>query len=166
MWTQDVRITNTNVNITARNGISFGQACEGIYIGHTNFTNIFAQAVDSEPGDQPVRDVVVEHCHLGGRWNPGHPDRTNNAPLSIVGGKHLTGGQTVWARKFRVRDYKIDGACLIQSAVDIVLERNRIVTDFRGNSVAPVFVSFFCDDIWVLDNEIYDRTADATPPGT
>jgi hypothetical protein len=170
VWTQDVRITNTNVNITARNGISFGQACEGIYIGHTNFTNIFAQAVDAEPGDQPVRDVVVEHCHLGGWWNPGHPDpgnpnnpgRAGNTPLSIVGGKDQTGGQTVWARKFRVRDCTIDGACAIHSAVDVVLERNRIVTDFHGNSYAPVLVSHFCDDIWVLDNEIYDRTADAT----
>jgi hypothetical protein len=170
VWTQDVRITNTNVNITARNGISFGQACEGIYIGHTNFTNIFAQAVDTEPGDQPVRDVVVEHCHLGGWWNPGNPDpgnranpgRAGNTPLSIVGGKDQTGGQTVWARKFRVRDCTIDGACAIHSAVDVVLERNRIVTDFHGNSYAPVLVSHFCDDIWVLDNEIYDRTADVT----
>jgi hypothetical protein len=162
VWTQDVRITNTNVNITARDGIAFGQACEGIYIGHTTFTNIFNQAVDSEPREQPVRDVVIEHCRLGGWWNPGKPGRDANAPLSIVGGKFLTGGQTVWARKFRVRDCTIDGACVIESAVDVVLERNRIVTDFDGNSYAPVLVSYFCDDIWVLDNEIYDRTADGS----
>jgi hypothetical protein len=162
VWTQDVRITNTNVNITARDGIAFGQACEVIYIGHTNFTNIFSQAVDTEPVEQPVRDVAVENCHLGGWWNPGNPGRAVNAPLSIVGGKFLTGSQTVWARKFRVRDCTIDGACIIGSAVDVVLERNRIVTDFDGNSYAPVLVSFFCDDIWVLDNEIYDRTADAS----
>jgi hypothetical protein len=162
VWTQEVRITNTNVNITARDGIAFGQACEGIYIGRTNFTNIFSQAVDSEPVEQPVRDVVVKHCHLGGWWNPGKPGRAVNAPLSIVGGKFLTGSQTVWARKFRVRDCTIDGACVIESAVDVVLERNRIVTNFDGNSYAPVLVSFFCDDIWVLDNEIYDRTADAS----
>ena len=164
VWTQDVRITNTHINITARDGIAFGQACEGIYIGHTNFTNIFSQAVDSEPVEQPVRDVVVEHCRLGGWWNPGRSGIcvAVNAPLSIVGGKFQTGSQTVWARKFRVRDCTIDGACVIESAVDVVLERNRIVTDFDGNSYAPVLVSFFCDDIWVLDNEIYDRTADAS----
>jgi hypothetical protein len=113
VWTQEVRITNTNVNITARDGIAFGQACEGIYIGRTNFTNIFSQAVDSEPVEQPVRDVVVKHCHLGGWWNPGKPGRAVNAQLSIVGGKFLTGSQTVWARKFRVRDCTIDGACVI-----------------------------------------------------
>lgn len=168
VWTQDVRLTNTHVNITARDGIAFGQACEGIYIGHTSFTSIFSQAVDSEPVEQPVRDVVVEHCHLGGWWNPGSLGRDVNAPLSIVGGKvpaagyFLTGGQTVWARKFRVRDCTINGACVIESAVDVVLERNRIVTDFDGNSYAPVLVAFFCDDIWVLDNEIYDRTAAAS----
>lgn len=162
VWTQDVRITNTYINITARDGIAFGQACEGIYIGHTNFTNIISQAIDSEPGDQPVRDVVIEHCRLGGWWNPGNPARTANAPLSIVGGKFVTGSQTILARKFRVRDCTIDGSCIIESAVDVVLERNRIVTDFDGNSYAPVLVSFFCDDLWVLDNEIYDRTADAS----
>jgi hypothetical protein len=99
-------------------------------------------------------NITLSGLGIDGNWG--------NAPLSIVGGKFLTGSQTVWARKFRVRDCTIDGACVIASAGDVVLERNRIVTDFDGNSYAPVLVSFFCDDIWVLDNEIYDRTADAS----
>jgi hypothetical protein len=64
----------------------------------------------------------------------------------------------VWVRNVRVQDCTIDGGLIIESAVDVIVRNCRIINDGAFNTYAPILVAFFCNNIQILDNYIYDRT--------
>ena len=156
-WTRDVKIVDSTCDMAARDGIAIGQATDGVFVDHCKLTNIFAQAFDTEPVNQPVRDITIEHSYLDTWWNPADPHRGANAPLSIVGGNEDS-GQSLYARHYRVRDNVIHGAVLIASAADIVLEGNRILADWNGFSYPAVNVYQGAEDVTIANNDIYTRT--------
>ena len=153
----NVRITDVDCDMAARDGIALGQAARGIHVDRSRFTNIFAQAFDTEPVNQGVEDVTIENSELGGWWNPANPKRGLNSPLSIVGG-NPNAGPSLAARHYRVHNNIIHGTVLIASASDVVLDGNQIVTDWEGFSYSPVTVRQFADDITIANNNIYDQT--------
>ena len=147
---------------SARNGITLGQRCSDIVVENCHMLNgtMYAQAFDTEPQgvDQPCRDVHVSDSVFGLWWDTGAP-RTQNSSFSIVGGDTTAAGQENAARGYRVERNTIYGSLAIASAFDVVIRDNRIICDFAGNSVAPVFVNHTSDDVAILDNYIYDRSA-------
>lgn len=158
LYTHNVKVANVDCNLTARNGITLGQVAMDVHIDNSHFTNIFAQAFDSEPVQGSTRDVTIDHTRLGTWWYPGDPSRKGNSPLSIVGGGGSHPAQSTSARNFRVRDSIIEGSAIIEDAVDVVLERNRIVEDWTGYASPPVWVIATADDITVANNYIFTRT--------
>lgn len=152
-----VVVTDVSCDMAARDGIALGQAARDIHVTRSRFTNIFAQAFDTEPVNQGVEDVTIEDSLLDGWWNPGNPKRSVNSPLSIVGG-NPTAGPSKLARHYRVRNNTIHGAVLIATAEDVVLDGNRIVTDWDGFSYSPITVRSVANDITITNNEIYART--------
>ncbi len=157
-WSKQLRFVHCAGDVSARSGIAFGQAVDGVSLDHVQFRTIYAQAIDSEPVDQPTRNVVVDHCYLDGWWNKENPAREVNSPLAIAGGSVLTPAASNTARGWRVRNTTVVGACVISMARDVVLEKCRLICDWAGYSKAPVLVQGYADDVWVLDNEVYDRT--------
>lgn len=151
-------------DIAARNAFTFGQKCECITVSNCRWTNIYAQAFDVEPVGNflTVRDVLIDHCYMDLWWSkPG----TINSSISIVGASSLGGidpapGESGLARQFRVSNCTIIGSLSIYSAVDVVIENNRIICDFDGYSWAPILVDHYNDDIHILNNYIYHRTSD------
>ena len=156
-WTRDVKIIDTTCDMAARDGIAIGQATDGVLVDHCKLTNIFAQAFDTEPVNQPVRDVTIQHSYLDTWWDPADPHRAGNSPLSIVGGNE-DAGQALYARHYRVLDNVIHGAVMIASAADVVLEGNRILADWPGFSYPTVNVYEGAEDVTIANNDIYTRT--------
>lgn len=170
IWSRNIRVMNCDGFVAARNGISFGQATDGLYLFNCNFHDVWTTALDVEPvgSAQPVRNVTAEHCFFDLWWYPEDPTRTINSSVSITGGAPSLPGPASNASGFRIRDCVIRGSVYIHSATDVVISQNRIFCDFAGYSYAPVFINHVVDDISVLDNYIYDRSTDppATPIGT
>jgi hypothetical protein len=156
-WSENILIERCRGHLAARNGVTIGQAAERITCRDSKWTHIYAQAFDSEPINHPTRDIVVERCYLGLWWNPGNAARTGNQSLSIYGGSVTLPGPNTLSRHWRVRDCTIEGSCLILSAQDVVVENCRFINDFSGESYAPVDIYGFSDDVWILNNYIYDR---------
>lgn len=157
-----VALRNIVGDTSARNGITLGQRCSDVVVENCYMLNgtMFAQAFDTEPQgvDQPCRDVHVSNSVFGLWWDTGAP-RTQNSSFAIVGGDTTAMGQENAARGYRVERCTIYGSMAIASAIDVVVRDNRFICDFAGNSVAPVFVNHTSDDVSILDNYIYDRSA-------
>lgn len=162
-WSRNVRIIGCRGDISARNGITIGQATEGVVVRDSAFTNIYATAFDIEPqGDaQPVRDVLLDHCKLGLWFNPNNVARTANSSINIVGGNSLATGHENLARKIHVRECEIFGSAIVYAASNVIFEGNRFVCDFAGNSYAPIYVTHLVDGLDIFRNNIYDRTGSA-----
>jgi hypothetical protein len=156
--THNLTITNSRLDTCGRQGMSFAQTADGIFVSNTAIVSPYLTAIDTEPGDAPIRDVVVEHCYLGGWWDRTNTNRTGNTAMTIEGGKLFAAGQTTNARKFRVFDNTVIGGFLIENAEDVVFQNNRVVTDWAGYSYAPMLAQMWLDDIWIVDNYFYDRT--------
>jgi pectate lyase-like protein len=156
----NIKIVNTDIDMSARSGIAIGGSTDTLYVAQCRFTNIFAQAFDTEPVGTNgfARNVTLDNVFLDGWWNPANPKRSVNSPLSIQGGASAFPNESNRARQYRVRNCTINGSALITDAVDVVFEHNRVICDFAGLSYSPVMVEMDCDDIWILDNYIYDRT--------
>jgi hypothetical protein len=162
----NVRIQNTDIDLAARSGVAFPGTCTNISVIACNLTNIFASAVDTEPLQNPCRDIMLEKCILGCWWDPGRAPTGVNA-VSIVGGSTSAPSQQTQARKYRLSDCTVLGGILVQAALDIVIERCRIIIDFFPSGVqsfAPVVIENQCDSVQILDNYIYDRVP-GTPGG-
>ncbi len=162
-WSKRVRFRHCFGEMSARSGIALGQAVDGVSLSHVQFRTIYAQALDSEPVDQPTRNVTVEDCYLGGWWNQANPLREVNSPLSIAGGSTLMPAEHSLARNWRVRDTTIAGCVAIQTAKDVVFERCRVLCDWAGYSRPPILVQGYVDDLWILDSFVYDRTTSILP---
>ena len=161
----NTRIRDCDIDITARDGIALAQKCEGISIKGCRITNTYASPFDTEPGDQPVRDVVLEDCYLGRWWNAANFDRSGNTILTICGGKSTIPSATNYARNYRVRNNTIFGAVLIQDASDILFDGNRVICDWDGHSYAPITVTMYAENIRITNNYVYDRTTVAPGGG-
>lgn len=161
LYTRDVKLYGVNVYMAARNGFTVGQRTEDVTLRDCRTDFIYAQAFDTEPvgTTQPARTVLLDHCHLDGWWNPGNASRSINSPLSIVGGSAAAPGQPNFARGYRVRDCTIKGSIIIGDACDVTIESCRIITDWNGNSFAPVYVDHLAEDVRIIGNYIYDRTS-------
>lgn len=154
----NTRILDCDIQDTARDGIAMGQKCEGVTIERCSISNTYSSPIDTEPQEQPVRDVVIDGCTLRVWWNAANPARSGNFALTVVGGKFLAPGEGAVARNFRITNNNIYGAVLVESAKDVVVDSNRIVCDWNNYSYAPVTVQMYADDIRVTNNTIYDRT--------
>jgi hypothetical protein len=159
-WTINAHFRNCVGDISARNGFTLGQGVEGVYLDNCRFTNIQSQALDSEPVDQPTRNVYVHRCYLDGWWIPS--TGIVNAPVSIAGGTSTKPGPHAFARAWRLTDNIIMGSVILQMAEDIELRGNTIICDFDGDSYAPILCQMHCDGVRIVDNFIYDRTGDGT----
>lgn len=166
IFDQNIRIQNTDINIAARSGVALAGNATNVSITNCNLTNILASALDTEPVGGVCRDIVIEHTYLDSWFDPGRAS-TGALPVTIVGGTTSSPGQMTQARKYRLSDCTIIGAVLIQAALDVTIERCRVICDFAVSSqqaIAPICVTNQCDAIKILDNYIYDRTA-GTPGG-
>lgn len=159
---RDGKIMACDFEVCARDGVSVAQMVYGLRVQDCQFRAIYAQAVDLEPVDQGVRDIVIDHCRLALWWNPANVARATNSPLSIVGGNFIANNTAIQARGITIRDCIIPGSIIIESASDILIERNRIFCDFSGESYAPILARTHLDAITVRDNWIYDRTTNSS----
>lgn len=160
--TRNLHVSEVDCEVTGRDGISFAQAVDGATVWKCQFRAIFAQACDIEPVDQFVRNITVEHCKLGFWWNPSNVGRNTNSSVAIVGGNFLANATTIHARSVTVRDCVINGSIIIESAADVLIEKNRILCDFSGHSYAPIFARIHNDALTIRDNWVYDRTTGAS----
>ena len=152
-----VTIRDTECNMSARSGITCGGPCEGVVVDNCQFYNCYGQAFDTESFSNlgAVRDVLIDKSYLDRWWAPFSP-RTDNAPLAI-GGTQM-GAQSSVARHYRVTNTTIMGSVAIAQATDIRIANCRVICDFDGDSAAPFNLLGAIDDIWIIDNYIYDRT--------
>ncbi len=157
----DVLLDHVNVDMTARDGIAFGNGAERVRVLDCNFTNIYAQAWDMEPvgSFEYLRDVTADRCTFDTWWNPANSGRSVNAPVSIMGGDPLTVPALQGrARKIRMRDCTINGSVIISGAQDVIVDGCEVVCDWDGFSYAPIDVTGWSDDVTINDNRIYART--------
>ncbi len=154
-----VTIRGTQVDMCARDGFVLGGPCDGFLVDDCRLTNIYAQAFDSEPGGNYgfTRGVLLDNSYFGGWWAPFAP-RTGNSPIAISGGEIGIPSQSSFARTWRLRNCTVIGSIGVNDAVDVVIDGCRIICDFDGSSTAPVNLYGFCDDVWVQNNYIFDRT--------
>lgn len=159
-FTQNVTISRTTINMTARSGIAAAQKCAEIRVRDCHITNTYAQAWDTEPVGEffGVHDVEISASYFGSWWGRANPARDANVAISIVGGYAPATTQADGARNFRVYDNTIEGSVFTQNAYDICIERNRILCDWDGNSYAAIVVQQYTEDVRVVDNYIYSRT--------
>lgn len=158
-YTNHVRFNNITCDMAARNGITASDGVTDVVVENYRATNIFAQAFDSEPNAQPIRNVTIERSFLGSWWAAGNCTRQKNSPLSIGGGA-LSGYpiQSTAGVGYRVRDSTIEGSIQLTDSVDVVVERNRIIEDWDCYASPPVEVLGANEDYAIKDNEIYLRT--------
>jgi hypothetical protein len=157
-----VTVRDTDFDMCARSGIAAGGTVDHVVVDNCKFTNIFAQAFDTEPGSNVgfCRDVTLDKSYFGGWWAP-FPPRADNSPISIAGAEVGMPAQSSFARQYRMRDCTVIGSIGIIDAIDVRIEGCRIICDFDGDSSAPVRIAGFCDDIWIVNNYIFDRTGNA-----
>lgn len=153
-WSYNVKVLNCRGDISARNGVTLSNFAEGVQIAGCKFSNIFTSAVDSEPVDGPVRDVVIDGCDLGLWWNPQH-DTAGNITLSLQGG--TVGRQAHWnfIRNVKVTNTTVKGGTLISDASDVTISDCRLICDFDTTTTAPVCLLMYVDGIVIEGNEIY-----------
>ncbi len=159
---RDLHISECDIEVTGRNAISLGQACDGVTIRDCQTRNIFAQSVDLEPVSQGLRNITVDHCKLGLWFNPTNVARDVNSPISLTGGNFIANSTAIHARGVTITNCVIPGPVVIQSATDVLVARNRITCDHAGLSYSPIFIRMHTDGITVRDNWIYDRTTAST----
>jgi hypothetical protein len=164
----NVVISNVAIDMSARNGITFGAQCEDVAIYAVRTTNIATQDFDTEPQTDfsTCRNVSIDSCCAGGWWNKGNPARTINCALSIVGAVQRNPHQSSYARTYRVRNSTFVGAIIITSAADVVVENCRVLCNWTGTSIAPIFVSNVVEDVTVDNCYVYDRTGPERAGGT
>ena len=155
---RNVHISECDFEVTGRNAISLGQACDGVTIRDCQTRAVFAQSVDLEPVSQGLRNITVDHCKLGLWWNPANIARDVNSPISLTGGNFIANSTAIHARGVTITNCVIPGPVVIQSATDVLVARNRITCDHDGLSYAPIFIRMHCDAVTIRDNWIYDRT--------
>jgi polygalacturonase len=160
-WTKNVNIVRTAIDMCARDGVVFGQKCEGIRLHHCEISNTYAEAVDTEPvgAGMSVRNVTIDSCAIGVWWGKMDPARSNNIAISITSSYSLASGPASAARNFRVTNNRIEGGVYITNSMDVVVERNKITCDWDGNGYSPVVILGACNDISVVDNRLYGRVA-------
>lgn len=157
--TLGLRVLDVDGDIAARDGISFAQLCGGVFMSDTNFTNLFAQALDTEPVETWVRDIIIEGCYLGNWFNPGSTGRSGNAPVSFVGGKDTIQGPATNQRQVRMRDTFVEGSAIIHGAVDVKIDDCRFVSNWNGASYPLIYVSEYVESLVVSQTDFYDRTS-------
>ncbi len=152
-WSYNVKLIDCIGSLSARNGITLSSFADGVHMHRTSFTNVFTSAVDSEPVDAGVKNIIIDDCELGPWANP----VIGSIPLSIQGG--VVGRPAEWnfASGWRVSNSRINGSTLITDASDVQLLNNRIVCDFDGNSGAPIALTMKCDNILIDGNYCYSR---------
>lgn len=159
---RNTRITNTTIDMCARDGVSIGQPVNGLYLYNVIVTNIITQAFDCEPIGALgyARDVTLDSCVFGNWWDTTRAGA--NSSIGVQGGSTEVPNESNRARKFRIRDCTVYGDILISDAVDVICERNRIIMwNPQASAYSPVYVEMDCDDIWVLDNYIYYAMQDS-----
>jgi len=152
--TQGVVVRDCTFDMCARNGASLIYVTDGRF-EHCNFTNIITTAIDTEPVEAQVVKIVIEDCVLSLWWDE-FRDLSKEA-LSISGGAAGTPAFWNYAQDYRVNRCRIYGSVLISDAIDVQFAGNTVISDFVSGSDAPVFLTEFCDDIWILDNYVYMR---------
>lgn len=152
--TQGVVVRDCIFDMCARNGSSLIYGTD-FRFEHCNFTNIITTAIDTEPVFAQVVKVVIEDCVLSLWWNE-FRDPSKEA-LSISGGDATAPAEWNYAQDYRVTRCRIYGSVLIADAIDVKFSDNTVISDFVSGSDAPVFLTEFCDDIWIVDNYVYMR---------
>lgn len=156
---KDVTFVDCRMDVCARDGAALAGICSGIKIDRTRFENIFAQAVDSEPVETWVRDVTVRDSFLGGWWNPGNPDRSGNAPLSIAGGKDTFQWRETATRAFRILNCELQGAAVLGGCTNVVIRDCSFVSTWDGDGYPLIYIIGHVEDVWIVDNHLYSRVA-------
>ncbi len=154
----DVSFIRCYFGINGRDGISLAQPCEKVLIQDCVLEHGYQAAIDIEPQGAAswVRDVTMIRTTFRLWFNPNNAIRTVNASIFITGGT-IYGGQENWARRIRILDCSIQGCLAVRSASDLIIRDCRFISDFTGNTYAPIFIDQIVDDLAILDNYIYDR---------
>lgn len=153
--TQGVTVRDCTFDMCARNGVTLIYVTD-VRIEHCNFTNILTTAIDTEPVQAQVVKVVIEDCLLSLWWDEFRD--TDKNVLSISGGTVTTPAEWNYAQDYRVTRCRIFGSVSILDAIDVQLYGNTIICDFVSGSDAPIVVTEYCDDIWIINNYVYVRT--------
>lgn len=148
----DIRVENTTIDMCARNGISIGGQASRIAVHNVKITNPYTTAFDGEPVSESVHDVTIGgRTHLGTWWGVNQVTRNT---LSISGGG--IGPQNL-AENWTVTGCYIEGNVYILYAKGIHLKDNTIVAA-SVDGLPPIVCQSTCDDVWIEDNYLYDRS--------
>lgn len=152
--TFDVTIEDCTGSISARNGITLSTFADGVTVRRCRFDNVFTSAIDSEPVDGPVRNIVLEDCVFDSWFNPFH-DTGGNLTVALQGG--VVGRPSEWTfiRNVTMSKCRVYGATLITNAKDVTVRECELRCDFPGTSMAPVPISMMSDNIVIENNHIY-----------
>lgn len=165
-WTEFATVTRTRINMCARSGIAAAQKARKLTVDKCYIDNVYsgAQSFDTEPVGigASVRDVTIKDTFFGGWWGRADPSFDTNIALSITSGYSSATSELDAGRNFRVSDCTFHGAIYIFNAIDIDIERCRVVCDWNGKSYAPISISGTSDDIRIRDCYVYARTQTGT----
>jgi len=153
----NVKIIDTQIDLTARDGVAMAQKCTGVTFDGCTIWNTYSSPIDSEPVDQPINDVTINNCNLRVWWNAANPARSSNSAITVVGGATFGPSEANFARNYRVTNNKCWGSIVISDAADVVVEKNRVLLDWAGYSYSGIHVSGHSDDVQILNNRVYDR---------
>jgi parallel beta-helix repeat protein len=163
-YANDIKIKKNLIHSCARDGIAMAQRCEKVRIIENTIRWTVAEQVDTEPVNDPVRDVIIANNILEVWSARSLATRGANLSISVVGGRFTQSSQSDKARNFRIYGNTMDGGVLVQAANDVTIRDNRIVQDYDGESYPPIYIQMYSDDITVEANWVYRRTTGTGTP--
>lgn len=171
-WCRSVKIVDCDINITARNAISFGAGCEDVSIVRVRMDNYWTCGVDAEPQgfDTANRNITIDDCYIK-PW-PTFPAGGFGQAIGCVAGSPVGFNHASAARSWRITRNKLFGWTAINNAIDVVMSENTIIVEYDDaagspRTLAPIFIDHSCQDIVVEKNWVYDnqeRTAASGDP--
>jgi hypothetical protein len=166
-WASDIHIVGNTFTLMARNGVTFGSGAQRVWIQNNTFVSEFTSAVHGEPGEYFTanREIYIDHNIINGWWDP---QINSQIVVQLAGAVPSGNNQSSSARDWRIEDNLIYGAVYVDTAIDIVIARNRIVVDRDAATSAvwaPIFVDHTADDVTIDDNYIYDNLTKSIASG-
>jgi hypothetical protein len=154
-----VAVRDCDLRVAARNGITISTNTENVRINNVSVKWPITTAFDTEPVVVGARDVAAQDCDFGLWWSD---SGTIKSAVSIDGGSTLGPGPRDAATGYRLLNCSVEGSILMSDARDVHIAGCRL-TSVASAGYPCVFVQGQCDDIWIVNNQIYDRSVSASP---
>jgi hypothetical protein len=168
---RNIKLIGCVGNVSARNGLSIGQAVDGLTVENCEWRNCFVSAFDVEAqgNNQFVRDVKIVGGFYGLWWHPSSGTRYLSQAVAITGAGVYGIQDGDSARSVSIVRASIQGSLGIWAARWVTVTDCTFITAWdhgsTNGSYAPVYIDHVSDGIDIIGNNFYDRGRYSASPG-